>query len=103
MNIFEIMCAGGCGPDPEPWKLVVKNIIIFCNYLIPIILLLIGIVMIIKWATKKGPKDKKLLLKGIGFIVLAVIVYILIMFIFVLYALGVAINNYDEVYHCWCS
>ena len=55
--LFEILCAGGCGADPEPIILFFEKVIQLCRLFVPLIILTIGIIKVVKY--RKGTKNKE--------------------------------------------
>ena len=98
---FEIMCAGGCGEEPQYILLLIRNIIHLCRIIIPFIIFIIGIIKIIKY--RKGTKNKERRKKGIILVVVSVVIFLLLTLVEVGYGSLILNRVYDETMHCWCA
>ena len=102
---MNILCIGGCDNDLTPLLKLIKNVFHLIKILGPIILLIVAVIFLIRWATNKSKKDKpkkNYLKKAISTFIIAVVV-------FAGFSLGEYVlfkilpYDYDTKAQCWCS
>ena len=105
MDLFQIMCTGGCGKEPDAWYLLLRNIFNVLKIGVPIIFLLYIVYQLIISFDKKKKKRKtgKELTKTIVKAVIIVIaVFLILTFLQAIIALLANNPEYDNYSHCWC-
>lgn len=105
MDLFLIMCTGGCGKEPDAWYLLLRNIFNVLKIGVPFIALLYIVYQLIISFDKKKKKRKtgKELTKTIVKAVIIVIaVFLILTFLQAIIVLLANNPEYDNYLHCWC-
>ena len=104
MDLFQIMCSGGCGKEPEAIYFVLKNITKILKIGVIVLFLILIIIDIVKFLKIK--KNRSVLDLGKK-IVKKIILCFLIFFILTI--IGAIINlifvnpEYNDQLQCWCA
>ena len=99
MDLFQIMCANGCGKEPDEWVKVLSKILSLSTWIIPLLIIVFAIYKLAKDIKKN---KKKAYIEFIKRIIFAIVIFLIISLIHVLILINIP-REYDEVLQCWCS